>query len=499
MATRTLAKKSPPAKAPKAKIPPKTAKRVKEEPPEERVVFDPSMMYSSTIDDIEKRQEFESTAIEDIPPMSTGMLSHDLLLGGGIRPSWYTSMGAEQSAKTTSMLTIMGSAVSHQIPLVHHSDYEGSSASSGKYIREIFRGQGIKVTGPVFGKKGPDGKWEVKPLVRYRSETALEAFFNYMHAVLSELPDKRLVNGKWWLIYEDNKVNKAKLSEFADAGMAKRHGAGLWVPAPDGKLQAIFCVDSYPAMLPAEQDKEESNNSLALQARAFSKHIPRVKGRMAQKMVAVIGINQLRAVPMAMFGPSESEPGGNALKLYSDARMKHVSRSLSSAPFSPKADKDLDFDESEPSTEFKGTKDRYRYVHLAMKKNKLSMPGRKSWVRIWVEDGSGVARGLDPVFDTLQYLKVTGQLSGQRKGFILSLDGQPSSKSKLTWEDLKTWILGKREDMVKFSNKAGVKPMNLRKFCFTQMANGKAEQLFIAAERKAKMGAKEEDDGGSDE
>ena len=440
--------------------------------------LDYTNMYGDTLDVIEKRQNFETSSVEDIPPMSTSMLSHDMLLGGGIRPSWYSSIGAEQSAKTTSALTIMASAVKNKIPLVHFSDYEGSSSSSGPYIKSILESVGLKITkAELFGKKDDAGKWLIPPKVRYRSESALEAFFDYMHAVLSDLPDKRFIANKWWLVFEDNKQNKIRYGEHADDAMPKRHGSGIWVPAPDGNLQAIFFVDSYPAMLPSDQDKEEGNNSLALQARSFSKHIPRVKGRMARKMVAVVGINQLRAVPMAMFGPKENEPGGNALKLYSDARIKHTSRALSAAPFPTKAGKD--FNEIESSVEFEGGVDKYRYVHMKTTKNKLSMPGRESFIRIWIEDGQGQARGLCPVFDTIYYLKETGQISGKRSAFKLNIKGLETTKKPVTWDMLKKWILGTKEDMTKISTHLGLKPMSIRAYCFKQMRDGVAEELYI--------------------
>lgn len=461
--------------------------------------FDISSILNSTIDDIAKRQGFESSSLESIPPMSTGVLSHDLIMGGGIRPAWFTMFGMEQSAKTTSALTIMASAVKEKIPLIPFLDYEGSTASSLDYVKSILNSVGLKVTtDQVFGKKDKDGKWLIPPLVRYRSETVLESFFDFMHAVLAELPDKKLVAGKWWLVFEDTKVNKAKVGDAADPTMAKKYGKGIWVPAEDGKLQAIFFTDSYPAMNPRAQDKEDTNNSLALQARAFSQQIPRVKGRMAQKMVAVVGINQLRAVPMAMYGPTENEPGGNALKLYSDCRIKHTSRALSAAPFTPKQGAKVR-DEQEPSATVEGGLDTYRYVMCKAIKNKLWTPQREAFIRIWVEDATGTARGLDPVFDTIFFLKETGQLSGKRAKFLLNLEGLGAAKKPVTWAILKKWILGDKEVMTQISTQLGYKPMSLRAFCFKQMRDGVAEELYVKTKgAKAKPSDDEDEDGGGD-
>lgn len=461
--------------------------------------FDVVAFQMDTIDAIEKRQNFQSMPIEDIKAMSTGLLQVDLLLGGGIRPAWYSTVGAEQSAKTTTALTMMSALVKAEVPMVSFNDYEGSSGNSGPYIQSIMDSTGLKLhKDQVFGKKSPDGKWLIRPKVRYRSETSLEAFFDFMHAVLQELPDKRYVNGKWWLIYDDTKANKAKLGEYADTTMTKKHGAGIWVPANDGKLQAVFLVDSYPAMLPTEQDQEEGNNSLALQARAFSKHIPRVKGRMQKKMVAVIGINQLRAVPMARFGPTENEPGGNALKLYSDVRIRQTSRALSAAPF--KATPDKQFNEQEPSVEYEGGFDTYRYVHAKTTKNKLSMPGRQCFMRIWVSDGADVARGLDPVLDTILYLQQTGQLTGSKqKGFKMNLSKLGEASRTVPWLIIKKWILCDKEKKVKICKALGYeKPFDLRAFCFKQMQSGEAEVLYVEHKTKT-TGSAEEDDNGSED
>jgi hypothetical protein len=177
----------------------------------------------------------------------------------------------------------------------------------------------------------------------------------------------------------------------------------------------------------------------------------------------------------------------------SDVRLRQTSRALSAAPFSPTADKKKDYNETEASVEFEG-KDVYRYVHIKAIKNKLWTPNRTCLIRIWVEDGSGTARGIDPVFDTIAYLKDTGQLSGTRKAFKLDLEGLGKSTKPLTWHQLKQWVLGSKETMTKASTHAGYKPMNLRSFCFKQVASGVAERKYIeVANAKSKAGG--DDDG----
>lgn len=447
----------------------KSKKDVAQEEPKKskKVGIDLLGMYSNDMDAISKRQGFESSGLDTSPPMSFGMLALDLITEGGLRPCMLTASAEEQAGKTTLALTTVGSAITHKIPLIAFVDYEGSTKNSKTYVHSILKGMGVDMTmDQVFGKKDKDGKWITPPRVRYRSETILERFYDWLSEVLRELPDKRFVEGKWWLIFDEkNKKHKAKVGDFIDAGMTRKYGNGLWVEAPDDKIQGLIVVDSYTAMQPEAKDSEAISNALSVKALAFSKQLERVKGRMVAKMVTVYGLNHLRDNPMAMFGPKQTEKGGKALQQFSDIRLRQTSRSLSAAPFSPKAGKD--FNEQEASVEFPGSYDKYRYIAVKTNKNKLGgIPDQTKFMRIWIEDGSGTARGLCPVFDTIQFLKDTGQLSGTRKKFMLNLHGLGKAKKPVDWDLIKQWVLGDRDKMTKISASLGYKPMSLRKFCF---------------------------------
>jgi len=462
-------------------------------------------LYSDTMDVIAKRQGFEASSLDVAPPMSTSLLSIDMILGGGVRACMLTGAGNEQCAKTTLALVGMAAAIKEEIPIIAFVDYEGSTKNSKPYVASILKGAGVNMTvDQVFGKKDKaTGRWVVPPRVRYRSETILERFYEWLGALLRELPDKRFVENKWWLIFEDDKKKgtRLKLGDRIDQSMTRKYGNGLWVEAPNDKMQGIIFLDSYTAMNPAVKDEEDISNQLSVKASAFSKQLERVKGRMADKMVTIWGLNHLRSNPMAMYGPKEDEKGGNALKQFSDVRLRQTSRSLSAAPFSPKADKNYNYNETEPSVEFKGTMDVYRYVHVKAIKNKLWTPNRETFIRIWVEDGNGKARGICPVFDTIQFLKDTGQLIGKRTGFKLNLGDLGVSKP-MTWGDIKLWVLGEKEDKIAMSKKAGYAPMDLRKYCFKQIKSEVAEDKYVAAAKQqdAKRAEREIDsDGGDDE
>ncbi len=362
-----------------------------------------------------------------------------------------------------------------------------STKNSKPYVQSILKGSGINLSvDQVFGKKDKaTGQWVTPPRVRYRSETILERFYDWLSQVLRELPDKRYVAGSWWLVFDEkNKKHVAKVGSMADKEMQRRYGSGLWVPAPNDKIQGIIFLDSYTAMNPEVKDEESISNQLSVKASAFSKQLERVKGRMADKMVTIYGLNHLRANPMAMFGPSEDEKGGNALKQFSDVRLRQTSRSLSGpkAYFSPKPGKKggkTTYNEIEPSVEYPGAKDEYRYVHVRAHKNKLWTPNREGWLRIWVEDGAGVARGIDPFFDVMAYLKDTGQVKGNRGNLKLNLEGLGAAKKSITWADLKRWVLGDKPTMAKIATSLGYKPMSLKHYCFKQMKSGVAEDLYV--------------------
>lgn len=460
--------------------------------------FDPYSEFGSVLDEVAHKMS-DADTLDDVTPMSTGSLALDLITGGGIRPAMYTNFGPEQSGKTTGALLMMASAIKHNVPIISLRDFEGSTGNSIPYVTSILKTCGIKMDrAQLFGKKNDTtGKWEIQPRVRYSANTMGVTFFNWFAAILRRLPDKKMLNGEWWLVYEDTKENQ-KYNEFADKSMPKRYGKGIYIRAKDGGLQGLVICDSYPNMNPDTKDEDQVDNSLALQARMFSKNLPRVKGYLAPKKVALIGINQLRDVPMAMFGPKEQEPGGKALRYNSDVRLRWYPRALSAIPLWPKAAK-KGGKEIEPSVTGEGL-DKYKYMHVSAAKNKLSESDREMFIRIWAKDANGQAHGIDPVFDTMQYLRETGQLLGKKRA-ALQLKWEDNKPGKeMDWQDFKLWILGGKEDMVKMSKKAGMpKPMNLRAMCFKQIAKGTGEKLFTSMQKATDSKSSSSDDDGDDE
>lgn len=460
--------------------------------------FNPYAALDDTLDAIEKHVGLSESSMESGGRMSTGVLMLDIILGGGITAGWYTNFGQEQSCKTTGAVTIMSAAVNAAVPIKYYFDFEGSA--SPDYIENIMRNTGVRSDiKSIFGVRDEKtGKYLVQPIVRYKSEAVAEKFFDTLASLERKLPDKKKIGEQWYYIYDDTKDNRKIVGNNYDMNYWRKTQK-LRVPAQDGSLQAILLVDSYPAMLPETQDVEDPNNAIATQARMFSDQLKRVKGRMRGKRIAVIGINQLRKVPMAMYGPTENEPCGEALKLYSDVRLKFTSRALSGAPEA----KGKGQIEEEPSATVENGIDTYRYIHVRGHKNKLSRPYLEQWLRLWITDGHGNAQGFDPVFDTYQYLKLTGQLSGKRTKMVLQLKGNAASKA-IDWADFKTLILGTPAEMKSIYTRIGMKPVKVRAKCFEQMASGQGIELYNAAEitertnKKSKTADAETADGDDD-
>ena len=87
--------------------------------------LDVAALYGDMLDTIEKRQGIENTGLDVAPPMSTGLLQVDMILGGGLRSCMITGAGNEQCAKTTLALTAMGNAIKEEIPFIAFADAEG--------------------------------------------------------------------------------------------------------------------------------------------------------------------------------------------------------------------------------------------------------------------------------------------------------------------------------------------------------------------------------------
>lgn len=445
--------------------------------------------------ELEKVVKIQSVTLGNEHRVSTGLLCIDLILGGGISPAMYTVAGPEQSAKTTLAIAMMAAAVNQKVALPVLWDAENSSGSSMDYVENIFGTMGVKANvETIFGVK-QNGRYVTEPIVYYRDEAELNTFYDWLAALLRRLPDKRFENGQWWYVYEATQENKAKYKSMMNRSLSSANGA-IYIPAADGSLQAYILVDSYPSLLPDSMDEDDPKAGMALQAREFAKHVPRVAGKLRAKRVALVGINQIREKIGFVMGDPRYEPGGNALKFYSSVRMWNTPRALSGVPFHPKG---KGMYEPEASHDVEGGTDTYRYIHVKAIKNKLSVPNRETWLRLWVTDGEGKAQGFDPVWDTFYVLHMTGQLTGKRSAIQLNIHGMGEARKTIAWADFKALVLGSKEEITAICAKLGYKPFNLRRGLFALMRKGTLESLYVENLKSTPAGKKSRDDDDDDD
>jgi hypothetical protein len=129
----------------------------------------------------------------------------------------------------------------------------------------------------------------------------------------------------------------------------------------------------------------------------------------------------------------------------------------------------------------------------------------KALSRVWISDYKGKPRGFDPVFDTFEYLRLTGQVEGTpgKKGFVITGFDQlkgihfdwPSFKKLILCEDLRD-----REGFNAIQKKLKIKSeIKLRQVCFKQLKKGTAMDLYYQSKLKGSSAADEDDLEGDDE
>jgi hypothetical protein len=302
------------------------------------------------------------------------------------------------------------------------------------------------------------------------------------------LPDELRVPA---LIIRNGTIKKiaAYMHPFFKEEVSKSYGQGLanlvgtytgWkFPSVDGRANTTVTV--------VEIVKDPSK-----------KYLGRGKMRMSEEDrydIEVEGNHSYCVDGIFVHNSPEYEPGGAAPKYYSSVRLHNKPRALSGVPFNPKGKGQY---EEEESVTVEGGKDTYRYVHSKAVKNKLSVPNRETWLRIWVQDGNLEANGFDPVWDTFYVMAVTGQLYGKRSAITLNVHGLGEAKKSLTWGQFKLLILGTKEQKTQLCERVGYRPMDLRKGMFKMMANGTLERLYME-NSKAKSKKTDDDDAGDAE
>lgn len=439
-----------------------------------------SEAYASDIDAIEKTKQI-TTGLNENYFMSTGMLVSDLVMTGGVSSGMYSVSGPEQSAKSTESMEILGSAIKDDVPFIFEFDAEGSIDPD--YTPRIL---GIENLNEILGVRNPKtNKWIIKPRIRYYTTSVLETVFETIQHHLNILPDKIYLNEKdqWYLVFRRKKTQISKMKELQKLGL-NNHDKNLytqtgmyWCPVPDNdpNFQAMYIIDSLPSLLPENIDEEkDKGNAMSVEAREFAKYLKRVVGKLRKKHAVLFCVNQLREKPMA-YGNPWYEPCGNAIKFYSSVRNQMWHRAVSGVPGS--------WSQKEKSIFNSKAEDCYDYKLMRNIKNKKGTPYLEGWFRVWTRDHEGKGRGFDKVFDTYQYLSMTGQiLPGKKKNlFKLPFKRTNFEMDFMTFKLLILAEITKDKNLIK---KAKLllntkKLPNIREWCFRQIKDKEAFKLLF--------------------
>lgn len=375
--------------------------------------------------------------------MDTGILSLNLLMGGGIIPGlWVTVYGGEGSAKSTTLNTIEASFATKDISGAYY-DFEGSvdPVYSGNLIRRIAELKGSTLTiDKVFGVRDPKtNKWKVPPIFRLYSESVGDAMFDAMASLARQLPDKIFHEKKWWYVFDEKPADMTVNAKLSSRG-------AYYVECENGYAEMVIFLDSYPMMYPESLDEDGKGAGMAAVARMFSANIPKIAGKLKKKGITVIGVNQLRLRPGVTHGNPEYEPAGEAVKFASAIRINNRARSV------PHGKGPI---EEEASVLEEGN-DQYKYILMKVTKNKSHTSiGLESWQRVWASDPSGDAQGFCPAWNVYDYLTLTGQAirfgTGKVRKIMMALysvDGETIvyQNDKMVFADLKAMVLLPEEE-----------------------------------------------------
>lgn len=382
--------------------------------------------------------------------ISSGSLTLDLIMGGGFAPGRYTSIfGPEASGKSTLMFNAMCNAASKKIK-TFYGDAEG--ATDPNYLGQIASLYNLALNA-IFGRKDEKGKWIDRPLVRHYQPTTGESWFRLMKRSMKNLPDRKATSRggkkKWIDVFEDGTEEERK----------------------NGKVQNVYFMDSLPAFVPEDLDEDDEKNPMSQIARMYSEQFPAAVSLFNRKRCTLIATNQIRQRPMA-FGNPEYEPCGEAQKFYSSTRVRVEGLSFSNqkAKAWPKTESTNVYEEKSWDYKEHGGHDRYRLIKASTTKNKVFTPFLTTYFRIWMSSREGTGYGIDPVYDTAQFLRETGQMwKATGKGMQGKFAFAPSTgiKKPLTWMQFKAKILNPK-------NKG-----KLRARCFKQLRKGDSFDLYF--------------------
>lgn len=233
--------------------------------------------------------------------ISSGLLGTDLMLGGGLYSgAWYTVFGGEGSAKSTHLAHMKISAARSGIPIMADYDYEGSSQPE-YYDGIIEIHSNLKKVTNLYGLDDGEGNWIIRPKVRYYNPNVAEDFFDSVASTLRRLPRKEFVENRWWYVWAPTKEGQEAARGRYSKSMYSKYKE-LYVEAESGLPQALYFLDSYPAMYPDNLDDDDAGRGMAAIARAMAENLPKIFSKLRSRGIIIAGANQLRLRPAVQFG-----------------------------------------------------------------------------------------------------------------------------------------------------------------------------------------------------
>lgn len=427
------------------------------------------LAMSKAFDKVDDKTKCQSVYLENKGyveyPVSTGMLSYDLQLGGGLAGGRvHVEYGPEKSGKSTRCMTLLASAVVDSVMPFY---YDAEIALDPSYANRILKHLSGMSLRELQGEKDAKGNWLRPQYIRYYRESMGRTFFMNMKHILMAMPD----------VEQDREGNFFHVFEGAKGGASK------YVPCSPYP-QAIFLEDSIAALNPSiKGDEDDESNTMAGLARLLAWGFPQIKGLLGQKNAVLMLTNQIRLRPGQSMGDNRYMPGGPTFYHNNDMRAMTEARHPKSDEFElPKLGiKDIKSGENfsiEPS--INGGIDAYHYQRIRIEKNKSFMPDRRVLMRTRKEHDGKVGDGVCETFDTYQYLKCTGQVTVRAGKLVLAVDGTSRGKKipdlygangeTVDWQKFKELV----EDRKTFKE-------SLRLHCARQIQTGYAFDLQTAA------------------
>lgn len=362
--------------------------------------------YRKSLIRIDKHLGMTSGTGTQLDPIHTGSLTQDYICGGGARPGLFVAQGMEASGKSTSCVHMTDQAAHIGIPFRTYYDPEGAIGLD--FIQYVLRHRDAS---SLFGEDVP-----------YYQETILEDVMNHIAMTVAMFPVKDYSEdlGSWVYKVPKDKKDVAAMTTLAnmrDAGLKPDEAAGKGevfhvIPTDYKGPEAYLALDSWASLVPRKKKgAPDEGGGMSLAARLFSELIPTFGADLKQRGIILWSVNQLRTKPGVMYGDPLYMKSDGTLKFYITCTNRMMPRAV---PQGLDKDKESGQLGAEPSVYGDGV-DRYSYKGVSNLKNKWGRPFLKGMVRIWVSDHKGHMRGIDPVWDTMEYLRMTGQQDGGNK------------------------------------------------------------------------------------